>query len=526
MNEIKEAFLEEDKTKNKGFFRKAEQSGSLNSFKSIVHSIPSPMFITDPAQNLVFLNKACLDFIGQKDSTALLGQKCWDAFQADVCKNNCPIKESLQTREYTLDRKAIVKDSNGQDLHININASAIIDDEGEIIGAMEMISDMSNEINIQNQIKDQMEYANSVIQGIKDPFFIVDQNMVVTYINEAAATAMGYSIEEVTNKMKCGDVFKSNICQSNCAIKYAMTSGESIEGVRVLLTSRNGDVIPVLASAAAIRNANGEVIGGFELVRDISDYVETEKQVQEYSTKLLDSSQSLASTSEETTLTAEQMSKGIYSLAQDTAEVAELATQTGNEAQNGGDAIIQTLQGMNQIVEVVDKVNESLHDIEQHSVKMGEIISVIDEVAEQTNLLALNAAIEAARAGEHGKGFAVVADEVRKLAERSANSSKEISTLIYSSQKSISQSGDIVNDSINIVQKVKEGAGVAREKLDGIVNSINMVNEHFTNISASTEEISASAQQVSASSDNVAKLAEDLVTVADGLKETAEKLGS
>ncbi len=498
---------------------------ALQAFGAVITNIPSPMFLTDPERNLVFVNDACLEFIGNPNPKTILGRKCWDVFQADICQTNCPIKECLETKGRCNDRRAIVKDKNNNSLYISVNASVFKSTDGQVLGAMEVIDDISEQVTLRHQARDEAEYANSIIGGITDPFFIVDKDLTVTYINEAAAGAVGYTVAEVTNKMKCRDVFKSDICATNCAIKNAMQTGQCIAGARVNLTHRQGSQIPVLASASPIRNAKGEIVGGFELVRDISNFA-VEEQVKEFSERLVNSSQVLATTSEETTSTAEQMSRGIYGLAEDTAKVANLSTETGKLAEESGTAIMKTLQGMNNVFTAVKNVKESLGEIEQHSVKMGQIISVIDDVAEQTNLLALNAAIEAARAGEHGKGFAVVADEVRKLAERSAQSSKEIAELIFSSQKSIEKTGSIAEETIGAVNTIKVEAEDAQDSLKEIVNSIRAVNEHFSNISASTEEISASAEQVNAASENVATMADGLVQVANELNATAEKMGN
>lgn len=510
-----------------GLFRKIDPSlvNAMEAYCAVVRNIPNPMFVTDPKRNLVFLNKACLRFIGLTDASTVLGRKCWEVFQTDICKNNCPILECIQQKT-CCQRNAVVKDSAGNPVNISVDASAILTEDGELIGAMEVIRDINQDIKFQETLKNEKEYANSIISGIRDPFFIVDKDLVVTYINEAAAGAVGYRIDEIIGKMKCGDVFKSNICKDSCAIKHAMQTGQSIEGVRVIIKNRQGQEIPILASAAALKDGEGNVIGGFELVRDISADVAIEEKVKEFSSHLLEASRNLAAAAEETTMTAEQMSKGIYSLAEDSGKVTEVAVQASQTAKDGGKAVVNTLQGMDSIFDIVKKVNDHLGDIEKHSVEMGEIISVIDDVAEQTNLLALNAAIEAARAGEHGKGFAVVADEVRKLAERSAQSSKEIANLIHSSQKSINLTGDTVQQAIGIVENVKVGADTAKHSLEDIVKGIDDVYERFSNISAATEEISASSEQVSSASVEVARSAEDLAQVAGGLNETAAMFGT
>ena len=526
MTDINSAFNECRDVKN-GLFTRVDPAvlNAMEAYCAVVHSVPNPMFVTDTERNLIFLNRACLEFIGLSDAREVIGKKCWDLFQADICEKECPLADCLKEKKAFSGRKAVVKDNEGQPVYISIDAAPVVNRNGELIGAMEVIRDISEERRFQETLKNEKEYANSIVKGIKDPFFIVDKDLVVTYINESAAGAVGYRVDEVVGKMKCRDVFNSDICRDNCAIKYAMRTGESIEGVRVMLKDRYGKEIPVVASAASLRDGEGNIIGGFELVRDITSDVAIEERVKEASMCLLESGRSLSAASEETSTTAEHMSQGTYSLAEEMGKAAELASDAGSMAQEGGQAVINTLQGMEAIFNIVTKVSDHLSEIEKHSVEMGEIISVIDEVAEQTNLLALNAAIEAARAGEHGKGFAVVADEVRKLAERSAHSSKKIADLIRSSQKSINVTGGTVQQAIDIVDNIKSGAGTAKKSLEDIVSGIDNVSERFGNISAATEEISASSEQVSSSSEEVARLARELAEVADSLNGAAAMFG-
>lgn len=528
MTSLKQAFAyreTEDNWSTKLLRQDKELPGAFRAFSAVIHCIPSPMFVTDTERNLVFLNQACLDFIGQEEESALLGRKCRDVFRADICGSNCPIVDSMEHKSSCNNRKTAITGGRGQTLQISVNASVIIDDQGEVIGAMEVINDISEQINSQIQLTHEKEYTNSVIHGISDPFFIVDQNMVVTYINDAAAQAVGYTVDEVQNKMHCSDVFKSDICQTRCAIKSAMQTGRPIVGARVNLTARDGKQIPILASASVLKNANGEIVGGFELVRDISNYA-IEEEVKTISAQLLTVSENLASSAEETAAIAEEMTKSTHSLAKDSEEVTSLSNQTGKTAQEGGTNILKTLEQIEEIFTIVHRLNDNLSEIQKHSMKMGEIISVIDNVAEQTNLLALNAAIEAARAGDQGKGFAVVAEEVRKLAELSARSSKEIAALIYSSQKSIESTSEIVGETIDIVEAVRTGAGEAGQNLKGIVSSIQSVNQHFGSISATTEEISAASVQVSADSVGVSQLAEQLRSLAQELAAAAQRLGA
>ena len=524
---LREAFQEGQKLniEGGGLFNKTDQRlvNLIKAYEATLHNIGSPIFITDTERNLVFINQACLDFMGVTDATPFLGKKCADVYQADICNSSCALKASMQEMK-RLTRKSNLIDATGRNINLSVDASPIVDREGALLGGMEVLFDITAEVELKDKMQDEMEYSKSIIDGIRDPFFIVDKDLTVTYINKEAALMTGYEAEEIVNRKSCQDMFHTPLCSGNCPLRQTFASGEPVVGVRNKMTSQQGKEIELLINASPIKNASGDIVGGFELIRDISKY-SIEDEVKKYAAKMINSCESLAANSEETTVTSEQMSKGITSLAEDSSRVAELSNETGKQAENGSSAISQTLNGMNEIYEVVQRVKDSLNEIGQHSEKMGEIISVIDEVAEQTNLLALNAAIEAARAGEHGKGFAVVADEVRKLAERSAQSSKEIANLIFSSQKSTEKTNGIVGETITIVESIKDGAGEANDRLTEIVSGIQNVNEHFSNISAATEEISASAQQVSAASENVSKLADELLSVAQGLEETAKNLG-
>lgn len=197
-----------------------------------------------------------------------------------------------------------------------------------------------------------------------------------------------------------------------------------------------------------------------------------------------------------TTTTANQMAAVIEDVAANAQTVATGATETSTIAQKGGRAVTETMNGMERIKQTVFESANKIKELGEQSKQIGEIIQVIDDIAEQTNLLALNAAIEAARAGEHGKGFAVVADEVRKLAERSGKATKEIADLINSIQTGTESAVTAMGAGTKEVEKgaqLSKDAGIA---LDEILKAIEKSVEQIQNISAATEEMAASSTEV------------------------------
>ena len=158
----------------------------------------------------------------------------------------------------------------------------------------------------------------------------------------------------------------------------------------------------------------------------------------------------------------------------------------------------------------MDETVDSIQSIEKSSKQIADAVAIITDIADQTNLLALNAAIEAARAGEHGKGFAVVADEVRKLAERSATSAKEITDLI---KVSIQQ----VDDGVTL----SNGAGEALKK---IVGDVTQVAEQLQSISTATQEQAATMEENTSIVESNASAAEELAASAEEMSSQAESL--
>lgn len=203
---------------------------------------------------------------------------------------------------------------------------------------------------------------------------------------------------------------------------------------------------------------------------------------------------------EEATTFMEQIGMTVDQVAFNSRKVNEASQSTLKEAQEGGLAVKKTIKSMKEISQMVDNIYFVIHKFEESSRKMGSIIEVIGDIARQTHLLAVNAAIEAARAGVHGRGFSVVAQEVRHLAIRSSEFIEEVTQLLEGIQMGIHEAIDTTQQT---VPKVQQGVALSEEaghRLDKIVDMIGTVNDMMVKISRAT------VQQDEASNECVKKV--------------------
>ncbi len=202
----------------------------------------------------------------------------------------------------------------------------------------------------------------------------------------------------------------------------------------------------------------------------------------------------------------------VSSAAGDVAKNAQAATEGAREAteaaNNGRNMVTQIVEGMGKIKSAVDTASERIAELGKQSAEIGNIVAVIDDIAAQTNLLALNAAIEAARAGEQGRGFAVVADEVRKLTERVTEATKEIASLVDNVQKGVTESIKATEDGTTEVTSGSELAEEAGKALEQILEAVRGVTQQVEQISAAAEEVSASSDEMVKTIDSVSGITE------------------
>jgi methyl-accepting chemotaxis protein len=280
-----------------------------------------------------------------------------------------------------------------------------------------------------------------------------------------------------------------------------------------------------------LQTAFRQMHDGIERVAESSQSLSTSsKQVAGSSTNQSEAASSMAATVEQVTVSIGHVSEGA-------SEALRISRNSGELSEQGGEVIHRAADEMRKIAETVRQTSLSIENLGAQSSRISSIVMVIKEIADQTNLLALNAAIEAARAGEQGRGFAVVADEVRKLAERTTQSTQEVTGMIDTIQQAshaaligMAAAVDQVNGGVALAQQagdainqIKAESGQVLRTVSDISTALEEQSKASNDIAARIEQVAQMTEQNSVAAEQTANAADQLAKLADDMRNTVNR---
>ncbi len=313
---------------------------------------------------------------------------------------------------------------------------------------------------------------------------------------------LGQAIDDFANRIAAmiGRVQRASVTVQGASEENRQMAGQ--------VDSRMKEELVALSQARTYSNdleaASGTVADNAEAVaRRVSDISSAVAQmtasIQEMDQNLLN----LATVVEEAVANTQQMSASIVQVAGNAERVRSESNVTDQQVREGRNEVLTLSKNMGSISDTVQGVVTEMQSLDGASRQIGEILGLIEEIADQTNLLALNAAIEAARAGEHGRGFAVVADEVRKLAENSASSTKQIGTLVLDIQRRTSAVLERTAKANSLVQSNAESARTVTHMIETISTRVSEVAQLVSEISMATTEQARASEELAKASEQM-----------------------
>lgn len=339
---------------------------------------------------------------------------------------------------------------------------------------------------------------NMVLSIIVLVFILGLGAFTVLVINRKVISPMQYLNETMNQIEKTGDLsLKLNITSKDESGQMAETFNKMMDKLHDIIKDIHTSSELLASSSEELSASAVQIAGGSETQSQRASQVST---------------------------AAQEMSATIIEVVKNVAGAADAARDASTVAVKGGEIVSHTIESMNGISRTAKESSEIISTLGGRSKEIGNIINVIDDIADQTNLLALNAAIEAARAGEQGRGFAVVADEVRKLAEKTMKATKEIGGMIKAMQDETRKAIDSMENEVLAVGDGVKLATEAGKALKDIVSRVDVVTSMIHQISTASEQQSSATEQISGDIESVASVIAETSTSAKEIAKASHEI--
>ncbi|GEM_PF-482542 len=438
-------------------------------------------------------------------------------------------------RDYPL----TLRHSNGSTMDVLYNASVYKNEAGEVQGVFAAARDITDRKKLQEEMRASSIYARNLIEASLDPLVTINADGKIMDVNKTTIKATGVSKEQLI-----GSDFADYFTEPDKArIGYKLVFSQGIvKDYPLTLRHSDGSTIDVLYNASVYKNEAGDVQGVFAAARDITESKRQEKELITYRDQLEEmvkqrtaelskvleevketinilvssSSEILAATTQvatgtaetataisETSSTVEEVQQSSKQSSQKAKNVADSAQRVVQVFQNGQKAVEETINGMNKIREQMDSIAQTVVRLSEQSQSIGGIIASVTDIADQSNLLAVNAAIEAAKAGEQGKGFAVVAQEIKNLAGQSKQATLQVRNILNDIQKVTGAAVMATEQGSKAVESGLKQSVQAGEAIRILAESSNEAVQAATQIVASSQQQVVGMDQIGVAMQNI-----------------------
>lgn len=386
------------------------------------------------------------------------------------------------------------------------------------------------------ELKNKLGFAEGVLTGIPTPCSIIGPDFNLLWTNKHLCKLIGKTgTPESYYGTRSGQFFHDDPNKETLSDKAIRAEQPMFADVEYKHPS--GNTLFINIATTPFYDMDGNLLGSITFWHDMTKIHENEAMILRQNERIADTAaqahsiaDQVSSASEElsaqveqcrigastqaervgeSAIAIEEMNSTTLEVARNASDAAENAEDARKIAEQGAGVVSQVITSTDEVHNHANKMRETLSELGSQAEGIGNIISVINDIADQTNLLALNAAIEAARAGEAGRGFAVVADEVRKLAEKTMDATKEVESVVQGIQQSTTSTLTHMQEVAGLVENTTSQTHNAGQALGNIVDTVMKTSDRVRSIATAAEEQSAASEQISSASGEINRLADE-----------------
>ena len=380
------------------------------------------------------------------------------------------------------------------------------------------------------ELKHKLGFSSGLLNGLTLPCLVVDLDENITFINQHLLDQFGYSgtLNEYIGTSARNLLKHTTITD---AITSCINKNQNLTDIEMSATNKSGKQFFAVIDIAPLHDLDTKLIGAFMIMNDVTTIKENEQAITVQSEKIAETaseadgiSDQLSSAAEElsaqveearrgaetqqaraseTATAMEEMNSTVLEVARNAGEASENARVTKEKALEGQKLVGQVVLSIKALETNSEELRASMEQLGLQTESIGSVMNVITDIADQTNLLALNAAIEAARAGEAGRGFAVVADEVRKLAEKTMDATKQVGEAISSIQDSTRKNITATDTAVHSIVESTDLVGKSGKALDEIVGMVETSADQIHGIATAAEQQSATSEEINRATEEI-----------------------